>query len=143
MGNISAAARIAGVSKGMVFRARGEDERFAEAWEEALSVAHDLLVQIAIRRATSGEPKVITRRRVKRDAEGAILEEETTTEEQLVVSNQLLWRLVQVHGPGYSDRIHYHSAPDGGPIQQGCSGSRLGSGCSSWPSSPASLSCPT
>ena len=48
----------------------------AAAWEEAEEVGTDLLEQIALRRATVGEQRRVTRTRTKRDSKGRIIEED-------------------------------------------------------------------
>jgi hypothetical protein len=117
--NVSAAARAAGVARTYPYEAAKADPVFAAAWREAEEVGTDLLEQIAVRRATVGEPKRITRRRVKRDADGKVLEEETVEEETVQISNALLITLLKARRPEvYRERFeHRHTGADGGPIE--------------------------
>lgn len=53
-GNVSSAARIAGVSRQHAYRVRGEDPAFAGAWDESNEVATGSLEAEAVRRARDG-----------------------------------------------------------------------------------------
>jgi hypothetical protein len=53
-GNVTAAARRAGVDRGTAYRARAAAAEFRAAWEEALEVATDALEAEARRRALEG-----------------------------------------------------------------------------------------
>lgn len=53
-GNVSSAARIAGVSRQHVYRVRGEDPAFAAAWDESNELATGSLEAEAVRRARDG-----------------------------------------------------------------------------------------
>lgn len=119
MPNVSAACRSAGVALSTVYEQREREPAFREAWEEARKIAVEVLEGIAYRRATVGEPKRVTRHRVKRDAAGTLLEEETVEEESVFISNALLITLLKAHRPElYRERYEVrHQGPEGGPIQ--------------------------
>lgn len=50
-GNVSAAARVAGVSRELAYQVRKESPDFAQAWQDALETALDSLEQVAWDRA--------------------------------------------------------------------------------------------
>ncbi len=58
-GNVSAAARHAGVSRQTVYKERGASEQFREAWDDAMEEAMDLLEAEARRRAYDGTLKPV------------------------------------------------------------------------------------
>lgn len=53
-GNVSAAARQVGMSRGYVYELKGLDAEFAQAWDEAVEAGIDDLEQEARRRAYEG-----------------------------------------------------------------------------------------
>ena len=53
-GTVTAACRIAGISKQTAYDARKEDPEFAEAWAEAVDYVGDVLEQTAFQRAVQG-----------------------------------------------------------------------------------------
>lgn len=119
MPNVSAACQRVGVSRPRVYQVRESDPAFAEAWANAVDVGVDLLERIAHARATTGEPKVTTRRTVKKEG-GKVVEEVEVVEETTLISNALLIFLLKAHRPTmYRERIdHRHLGPDGaGPVQ--------------------------
>lgn len=121
--NFSAACRAAGISRETYRRNRESDEDFRNAVTEALAIAVDLIEQIAHRRATVGEPHVVTRthRRRAPNEDGAmvVLEETTTTTEETQISNAILMRLLEAHRPEKfsrrSDVHHSGDVPSSGP----------------------------
>lgn len=122
--NYSAACRTAGISRETYRRNRDSDEEFRNASIDAREIAVDLMEQIAHRRATVGEPHVVTRTRRRRvpDENGnmIVLEEETTTTEDVEISNAVLMRLLEAHRPErFSRRSDVHwsgDAPTSGPV---------------------------
>lgn len=58
-GNVSASARVARVSRNMVYQRRKDDPGFAEAWDEAIDEAIDALEAEARRRAVQGEERKV------------------------------------------------------------------------------------
>ena len=58
-GNITLAAREAGVSRQAAYQARESDESFALAWLEAEDIAADLLEEEARKRAVDGTPEPV------------------------------------------------------------------------------------
>ena len=58
-GNVSRAAREAGLSRQAVYARREKDTAFAEAWEEALASALDDLEEVLLARAREGVDKPV------------------------------------------------------------------------------------
>jgi hypothetical protein len=58
-GNVGASARLAGIGRTAVFRHRHNDPIFAEAWDDAIDEAADLLEAEAWRRAVKGTEKPV------------------------------------------------------------------------------------
>lgn len=58
-GNITLAAREAGVSRQAAYNAKEADESFAAAWVEAEEIAADLLEEEARKRAVDGTPEPV------------------------------------------------------------------------------------
>lgn len=58
-GNITLAARVAGISRQAAYNAKESDESFASAWAEAEDVAADLLEEEARKRAVDGTPEPV------------------------------------------------------------------------------------
>lgn len=58
-GNVSAAARAAGLSRSRAYELRQEDADFAAAWDDAVSQAVDALAYEARRRALEGEARPV------------------------------------------------------------------------------------
>ena len=58
-GNITLAARAAGVGRRTVYDAQKADESFAAAWAEAEDIAADLLEEEARKRAVDGTPEPV------------------------------------------------------------------------------------
>ena len=91
-GNVTLAARGAGVSRQQAYRTRNRNKTFRRQWEEALEEAVDLLDGEARRRATG----------IKRDIyhAGVVVGEET------VYDSALLMFLLKAHRPGlYRDNV--------------------------------------
>jgi hypothetical protein len=112
MPNVTAACRLVGVTRNMAYRTARSDAAFREAWREAIEVGVDVLEGIAHRRATTGEPRVETRRRVKRAVndmgELVVVEEEIVTTEITYVSDSLLITLLKAYRPR---RFREHAGP--------------------------------
>jgi hypothetical protein len=109
LGNVRAAAEIAGVDRSTAYRARSARgkaaERFCAAWDEALEEAYDRLEQEAWRRAIVGTQRPVFH---KGEPVGTVTE----------YSDRLLELLLRAHRPGkYELRQRLeHSGPGGGPI---------------------------
>ena len=91
-GNVTLAARVAGVSRQEVYNARNRNKTFRRLWNEALEEAVDLLDGEARRRATG----------IKRDIyyAGKVVGEEN------VYSDSLLMFLLKAHRPTlYRDNV--------------------------------------
>jgi hypothetical protein len=59
-GNVSEAARKAGITRGNAYHFRAEDPEFAAAWDEAKETAVDRLEEIAFRRAEKQSDALMT-----------------------------------------------------------------------------------
>ena len=82
--NVSAAAKIAGITRQHAYRVKDEDSDFAGAWDEAIAVAVDVLRATAWRLATGiQEPRTVAGER-----------ELVTT-----YSERVLLRLLEAHDP--------------------------------------------
>lgn len=53
-GNVSEAAKAAGISRSRVYQVRGESQSFAGAWDDAVSAVEDRIESEAVRRAVEG-----------------------------------------------------------------------------------------
>lgn len=118
-GNVSEAARVAGVSRTIAYRDRASDEVFAKAWDEAVAetkhVACESLQRVVFNWATIGVP--VTETREKTDADGKVIEKTTVTRTER--SPFLAKFLMQKWMPDtYGDvtRVEQTGA-DGGPIE--------------------------
>ncbi len=87
--NVSLACVNAGISRVAAYAWRDDDEKFAAAWEDALSVAVGYLEEEARRRAVEGV------QRVRFHKDGAVAEAWTE------YSDTLLLRLLAAHHPKY------------------------------------------
>lgn len=133
-GDASSAARAAEINYTHVFDVRKSDAVFAAAWREAENISFDLLEQLAIRRATTGEERVVTRTTRKfttvstpnPDPRGEAitrldLVEETVVEERVhVKSDTLLMFLLKSRRPEkFRERIDPARSPGGdvGPVE--------------------------
>lgn len=133
-GDVSSAARAAEINYSWVFTVKKGDPVFAAAWREAEQIAADLLEQIAITRATTGEERIVTRTVRKFEsragAPGAngeagpvqhVLVEEIVTEERArVKSDALLMFLLKARRPEvFRERVDPSRvlAGDGGPVE--------------------------
>lgn len=115
LGNVSGAARSAGISRPQVYTQRDMNDRFAKAWEAALEEAVDLLEQEAWRRATVGATRR-ERKRALNDQGVLVVVEERELEH---TSDHLLQFLLQAHRPDKfrpKQRIEQTGA-GGGPIE--------------------------
>ena len=93
MGNVTLAARAAGVSRSGIYTRRELDDGFATAWEEAEQIAADRLEAEAWRRGVEGMPEwLVSAGRLVRD----------DSDQPLIVqrySDQLLLALLWAHKP--------------------------------------------
>jgi hypothetical protein len=118
--NVSAACRAAGISRQRAYEIATVDEGFRVAWTEAFEVGLDLREQIVDRRGTTGEERRILRTRTKRDAQGTVIETETTVTEETYVSDAMLLATLRAHRPEkWGERVdHRHGgSATGVPIQ--------------------------
>jgi hypothetical protein len=117
--NVRAACVAANCDRTNAYRQRKRDPEFAAAWDTAIEQSVDLLEQVAHRRATTGEPRVETRIRLRRDEAGNMVEEERTEVTAPHISDVLLIFLLKAHRPEkFRDRYDVrHAGPDGGPVQ--------------------------
>lgn len=106
-GNVSAAAREAGISRRAAYDRRDDDPAFAAAWSDALEEATDALEEEARRRAVEGTEKPLL---YKGEVVGYIQE----------YSDTLMTLLLKAHRPEkYRERKGVEvSGPGGGPIRQ-------------------------
>lgn len=109
-GNVSAAARHAGVSRNFVYSQRGTDAQFAAQWDHALTLGTEGLEDEARRRAFEGT----TREQpyfYKGDEVGRVVIRE--------YSDTLLIFLLKAHKPEkYRETIRQeHTGANGGPIE--------------------------
>jgi hypothetical protein len=58
-GNVTAAARAAGIHRSTAYELKNKDETFAVSWKDAMDEAADLLEMEARRRATQGVPEPV------------------------------------------------------------------------------------
>lgn len=133
-GEVASAARAAEINYDHVYDVRKKDPVFAAAWREAEEVSVDLLEQLAIRRATTGEEKVVTRTTRKFSSEPQpplpdgtaqpdrlVLVEESVVEERVnVKSDAMLMFLLKARRPDrFRERIDPARIinPDPGPVE--------------------------
>ena len=95
-GNVTSAARQAGLSRSTLYRVRAQDSDFARAWENALDESTDRLAGEAVRRAMNGVEEV---RYFKGEPIGSVRK----------YSDQLLMFLLRAYRPsvfGHSRKGH-------------------------------------
>ena len=104
-----------GISRVHASNTRHTDEQFDLAWVEAEEDATDRLEDIAWLRATTGEPRVVTR--TKYDERGESIE--VIIKETSVISNALLITLLKARRPEkYRERFeHRVTGHDGGAVR--------------------------
>ncbi|MDL2267193.1 hypothetical protein LJC46_04300 [Desulfovibrio sp. OttesenSCG-928-G15] len=103
-GNVSQAARHAGLDRSGVYAKRREDESFAAVWDDALAIGVEALEDEAKRRAYEGWLEPIWH---KGEQCGEVRK----------FSDTLLIVLLKAHKPEkYAERKQV-SGPDGGPVQ--------------------------
>lgn len=118
-GNVSHAARVAGISRKSAYRARENSSEFAEDWEDALGEATDALEAEARRRAFEGVRRLQTYRGEVvmvpvLDEQGRPVEgEEDRALFEIDYSDHLLTFLLKAHR--YKDRLDLTSGDE--PIQ--------------------------
>lgn len=117
--NVSAACRVAGVSRETAYQHRRSNPLFREAWDEARDIGLDQLERIAHRRATVGELRTVTRVTTKTDDVGNVIERTTVEETVNQVDNALLMRLLAGYRPQVwaAEVRHRHTGEEGGPIE--------------------------
>lgn len=102
-GNVSAACRVAKVSRETVYRHKREDATFALAWDEAAVLGVESLEDEARRRAFKGVRKPVYQ---KGELVGYVQE----------YSDTLMIFLLKAHKPEKYRERHEFSGPNGGPI---------------------------
>jgi len=117
-GDVSMACRVAEINRRHVYDVRSRNPDFADAWAEAIKVSVDLMEQIMMRRI-AGEEQVITRRTVKTNEQGAVVEETVATETRVEDDNRLLEFALKGRRPEVYRERHDHvvHGADGGPVQ--------------------------
>lgn len=116
--DVTAACRLAGISKQHAYKVRENDDDFALAWGDALELAHDAVERRAYQWIVTGVPVKKTVKRTKMK-EGVVVEEETTTTESAETSATLMIFWLKAHFPDryrWSERFEATGA-DGGPIK--------------------------
>lgn len=108
-GNVSAAARHAGVSRNFVYSQRGTDEQFQAAWDDALKIGTEGLEDEARRRAFRG-----VEREQPHFYQGQLIHTTEITE----YSDSLLTFLLRAHKPEkYRETVRQeHTGPNGDAI---------------------------
>ena len=136
MPNVTSAARVAGVSRALVYEVREQDADFRAAWDDALEQSYDALEVFSHRMASTGLENVEVRRVVKRELrypvnrEGSpdytqppslvVVEETETRIEGRLISPQMAMFLHRAYRPKkFLPPIkHEHGGnPDGPPVQ--------------------------
>lgn len=102
-GNVSAACRLAKVSRDTAYRHRNTDVDFATAWEAAAALGVESLEDEARRRAYKGVRKPVYQ---KGELVGYVQE----------YSDTLMIFLLKAHKPEKYRERHEFSGPNGGPI---------------------------
>lgn len=98
-GNVSIAARQAGLNRSHVYEIRESNEQFAREWDEAMDKAIDTLEAEAWRRARDGVPEFVT------TGKGLVMDKEGKPVMQNRYSDTLLVTLLKAHRPErYRDR---------------------------------------
>ena len=117
--DVSAACRVARVSRNHAYRTRNAVPEFARAWLEALELARDFIQRQAHQLATTGLPVHKRRVRQKFDAEGKVIEriEEEYDDVERSATMMIFWLKAW-----YPDRYrwserHEHTGRDGGPVE--------------------------
>lgn len=117
--DVSAACRVARVSRDTAYRHQKTNPEFAAAWTEALELARDFIQRQAHQLATTGLPVRKRRVRTKTDAEGKVIEriEEEYDDVERSATMMIFWLKAW-----YPDRYrwserHEHTGPDGAPVQ--------------------------
>jgi hypothetical protein len=116
--DVSAACRLAGISRPRVYQVRDEDADFARAWADAIDLAHDAVERRAFQWIMTGVPvkKTVTKKKMKGGVE---VETETTTTESAETSATLMIFWLKAHFPDryrWSERAELTGA-DGGAIK--------------------------
>jgi hypothetical protein len=122
--NVSAAARLAGITRQGAYQARAGDVLFAAVWDDAVRQSVDLLAGFAHRMSTTGLPTQETRRTVKRALDPVsgrlvVVEETEVTVENHLVSPQMAMFLLRAHDPAQyvPPERRELSGPGGVPVQ--------------------------
>lgn len=114
---VTAAADAAHINRQHTYDVRAANPEFAAAWVEAQAQAVELLERSVHRWATTGLPKVETRRKQVRDLEGNVIGEEVTTVEGTDVNPTLAMFVLKRFKPEYRESYRLeHTGADGGPM---------------------------
>jgi hypothetical protein len=109
LGNLTAAARATGVSRGVVYKWKDEDEAFAAAFGEADVAATEVLEAEARRRAVEGNPHT----KSWYDRSGLLVAQET----EITYSDTLLIFLLKARDPRkYRERVQLQHADANGEV---------------------------
>lgn len=119
MPDVSAACRIAGISRPRAYALRGSDAAFAQAWDEALEQARDLVQRRAHEWITQGVPVRSVRTKRKMNAKGEMIEEEVI---ETVGSERSATLMIFWLKAWYPDRYRWaerveSTGADGGPLR--------------------------
>jgi hypothetical protein len=119
MPNVTVASRAARVSPGKAQEWRKRDEAFGAAWAMAWNMALDAEEREVYERGMLGRDKTISRTKVKRNADGVVIEEETHETTIHEYSDNLLLAHLRAHRPGkWRERGDIRlTGADGGPVQ--------------------------
>lgn len=116
--DVTAACRLAGISKQHVYKVRETDDDFALAWADALELARDAVERRAYQWIMTGVPVKKTVKRTKTKG-GVVVEEETTSTESAETNATLMIFWLKAHFPDryrWSERAELTGA-DGGAIK--------------------------
>lgn len=114
-GNITESCRICNISRSQAFRLRGEDEHFAEVWQDAMDIAGDALEAEARRRGCDGYEEPLHH-------QGRL-----TGHKIKKYDTPLLMMLLRGAKPNIYKNRSELSAPDGKPLQVALVRDRVGS----------------
>lgn len=104
-GNVSDAARKAGVGRSTVYEWKAAEPDFAAAWDEAVEWAIDRMESEAYRRAVEGTKKPVIGR-VGKDEDGILSDEQGKPLYLLEYSDTLMNTLLKAHRPEkYRERV--------------------------------------
>jgi hypothetical protein len=112
--DVTAACRLAGISKNHVYRTRHETPEFERAWDDALELARDSVERRAYQWIMTGVPvkKTVTKRK-----DGVVVEETTTESTETNATLMIFW--LKAWNPDryrWAERVETTGA-DAGPSQ--------------------------